>query len=124
MSLKTFLSIKSIICFLTGIPCVLAPNFAMSVYGATLDPVGDLYVRLVGCFTIGVGFICWSGGRSEKSPLRGMVLLGLFICDTAGFVVTLMAMLAQTLNSMGWSLVMLYALLAAGLGYFRFLAKE
>jgi len=53
-----------------------------------------------------------------------MVLPGLFICDMTGFVVLLMAQPGGIVNAMGWCNVVLWALLAAGLGYFRFLAKE
>lgn len=124
MSLKTFLSIKSVICFLSALPEIIAPNVMTSMYGFTLNPGGELVSRWMGCFTFGVGIICWIAGRSDNSPLRKGVLLGLFICDTIGFLAGLIAQMGGVMTTFGWSAVVLWGLLAAGLGYFRFIAKN
>jgi hypothetical protein len=124
MSLKTFLSIKSVICFLCALPELIAPAELYSIYGIALNPGGELISRWLGCFTFGVGIICWIAGRSDNSPLRKGVLLGLFICDTIGFIAALVSQLGGAVNAFGWGLVVLWGLLAAGLGYFRFIAKN
>jgi hypothetical protein len=123
MSLKLFLTIKSVVCFVFGIPIIIAPGVVFPIYGVSLDAPGEFLARLMGCFMVGVGLICWSGGRAEDSILRRAILLSLFICDTAGAVVSLFATLGGLTNALGWLNVALWLFLAAGLGYFRFLAK-
>jgi hypothetical protein len=46
--------------------------------------------------------------------------LAIFVGDTIGFIVALLAQLAGTVNALGWLIVALYLLLALGFGYFQF----
>jgi len=52
------------------------------------------------------------------------VLLSLFICDSVGFVAALMAQLAGVGNVLGSSNMAHLLVLALGLGWYRFLAKD
>ncbi len=67
--------------------------------------------------------ICWSARNADPSVGREALVLGLFVADTLGFVVILLAQLAGLMTAFGWVFVLLWLLLAAGLGYLRFLAK-
>ncbi len=79
---------------------------------------------MTGSFLPGIGLICWFASKAEKSDLRQGVLLSLFICDSVGFVAALMAQLAGVSNVPGWFNVALFLVLALGLGWYRFLARE
>lgn len=59
----------------------------------------------------------------HKKELRGL-LLGLFITDIFGFVITLKAQVDGMMNPYGWILVAVWFLLALGLGYLRFFMKK
>ena len=121
MSLATFLLIKTIVCLAFGIPFALAPAAVMSLYGITLDPIGTTMTRYVGATLIGIGLVCLLTRKSaDRKTLRG-ITLGLFVGDTIGFIVALSGQLGPTANPLEWINVIVWLLLAVGLGYFRFL---
>lgn len=121
MSLATFLLIKTIVCLVFGIPFVLAPAAVMSLYGITVDPVATTMTRYVGATLIGIGLVCLLTRKSaDLKTLQGLTL-GLFVGDTIGFIVALSAQLGPIVNPIEWVNVVVWLLLAVGLGYFRFL---
>ena len=76
--------------------------------------------RFFGALLIGIGLILWLSRNADWNILK-VVTLSLFIADTIGFIVALVAQLAGVMNSLGWIIVAIWLLLALGLGYFRFL---
>jgi hypothetical protein len=121
MKLSTFLGIKAVLCFVFGIPTLLAPAAAMSLYGITLDPAGAFMARYFGLALVGFGLACWFLRSAADSQTRRDILLALFITDTVGFVVAAAGQLAGLMNPLGWTSVAIWFLLAVGLGYFRFM---
>ncbi len=120
MQLNTFLSVKSLICFLFGGLFLLIPVEAMAIYDVTLDPAGALMTRFFGVAMLGLGFICFSVARkTQQQAIRG-ILSSLFITDTLGFIVALQLQFSGLANVFGWSVVLIWFVLALGLGYFRF----
>ena len=89
----------------------------------TLDASGAVMARMVGALLVGIAVICWFARNADPSVGREALVLGLFVADTLGFVVILLAQFAGLMTAFGWVFVLLWLLLAAGLGYFRFLAK-
>jgi hypothetical protein len=124
MKLPLFLSIKAIISIVCGLALLLIPGTFMGPAGVTLDPSGTLMARLVGALLIGIAIMCWTARNADPSVGREAFVLGLFVADTVGFVVILLGQLAGLMNALGWVFVLLWLLLAAGLGYFRFIAKR
>jgi hypothetical protein len=55
-----------------------------------------------------------------KSDARRAIILGLFIYDAIGFIVTLIAMISGLLNPLGWLAVVIYLFFSVGFGYFFF----
>ena len=53
-------------------------------------------------------------------PLLAAIVLALFVSDAVAFVLALMAQLKGVVNSLGWSTVAIYLLLALGFAYFLF----
>lgn len=121
MKLSAFLSIKAVMCFVFGIPMLLAPMGVMPLFGVALDPPGALMTRFFGVALIAVGLICWFLRDAAESATRRDVLLALFVGDTLGFIVALAGQRAGLMNPLGWVVVAIWLLLALGLGYFRFL---
>jgi len=124
MSLGVFLKIKSVISVCFAVCQLFLGSLLLPLYGVTLDRAGSLFLHWTGSFLLGIGLICWFTSKAEKSDLRQGVLLSIFICDSIGFVAALLAQLAGVMNVLGWSNVALFLVLALGLGYYRFLAKE
>ena len=120
MKLDNFLGVKAAISLAFGVTFALIPAAAMSLYGATLDPVGVFIARYFGACLIGIGLICWLSRNADHQALQN-ITLALFIGDTAGFIVALLGQLSGLVNALGWVNVVIWLLLALGLGYFRFL---
>jgi hypothetical protein len=120
MKLSNFLVVKAVISLVFGIVFALVPAVAMSLYGVTLDAGGIMMTRFLGACLIGIGLICWLDREADPKALQG-ITLALCIGDTVGFLVALLSQLSGLLNALGWVNVVIWLLLALGLGYFRFL---
>ena len=123
MKLSLFLIIKAVISLFFGILLAVIPAQLMAIYGSTLDPSGVLMARLVGALLIGIGLLCWLS-RSKTTDSLQDILLSLFIADALGFIVVLMGQLSGLMGALGWIIVLIWLLLALGLGYFRFMKSN
>ena len=123
MKLSHFLSVKAIISLLFGVILVAVPVAFMSVFGVVLDPAGSVMARLLGAMLVAVGLICWAERSKEPNQLKG-ITFSLFVGDSIGLVILLMAQLAGMFNALGWVNVALWLLLVLGLGYFRFVQTD
>lgn len=123
MKLSVFLAIKTIISLVFGIAMAVIPTQMMPIYDVTLDPAGVYMTRLLGAMLIGIGLICWMNRNAGFSALRG-TLLALFVGDTIGFLVTLWGQLDGVVNALGWVNVIIYLLLALGMGYYSFVKQN
>lgn len=119
MKLSAFFIVKAIVCFLFAIGYIVVPVATGSYFGITLDPDGVMMARFFGALLIGTGLILWLSRNADRSVLK-VITLSLFIADTAGFIIALIAQLAGVMNSLGWIIVAIWFLLALGLGYFSF----
>ena len=120
MRLSNFLVVKAVISLAFGIAFALVPAAVMSLYGVTLDLGGAFMARFLGACLIGIGLICWLDRNADPQALQG-ITLALCIGDTVGFIVALLGQLSGLANALGWVNVVIWLLLALGLGYFRFL---
>ena len=123
MKLSNFLIVKAIISLIFGLGFVFVPSVLMSIYGVTLDAGGALVGQMLGAALTGIGLICWFARAADKQALQA-ITQSLFIGDSIGFIVTLIAQLAGTMNALGWLTVAIWLFLALGLGYFRFLNSD
>lgn len=124
MNLSLFLKIKSVISAVIGFSMVFLTPYLLAVYGMSLDRSGTVMAQWSGGCLIGIGIICWYASGAGKSVLRDGILLALFICDSIGFVASLLGQFAGIANAMGWSTVGLWLFLAIGLGYYRFVNRS
>ena len=121
MKLNVFMTIVAIVAGLFGLGFVFTPEQLMSVYGATPDASTNYMAQLLGAALIGIAVILWLCKDAEDSPVRQAILLGLFVAEAVGFVVALITQLGGTVNTLGWSTVIIYLLFTLGFGYFRFI---
>lgn len=77
-----------------------------------------------GAMLVGIAAICYFASNATASALRRKVILSLFCADTIGFILALIAQLSDKFTGLGWILVILWLVLALGLGYFYFLKPE
>ena len=120
MKLGTFLIVKAIVCLIFGLGYMIAPVSVGSIYAISLDPDGVIMSRFFAALLIGIGIILWQCRNADWSVLKN-ITLSLCIADTIGFIISLAGQLGGVMNSLGWIIVVIWLLLALGLGYFRFL---
>ena len=120
MKVATFLSIKAVISLLFAVGFLLLPIALMAIFGVTLDAGGAVMTRFCGACLLGIGLICWLA-KDVANDGRRAITLSLFIGDTAGFIVAIVAQLGGLMNALGWVVVLIWLLLALGNGYCRFM---
>jgi len=120
MKLKTLMTINSIVAIVFGVTFVIVPTQAYSLYDITADEQLIYMGRLFGSALIGFALLTWLARNATDSDARRAIVLALFIADAIGFVVALIGQLSSVVNTVGWSTVAIYLLLAFGFGYFQF----
>lgn len=124
MKLSALMVVNAIVAAVFGLGFVFVPGQVTSFYspevGATLEYVAQLFGAALLAFAV----LTWVARNAPDSEARRAILLALFVGDGVGFVIALIAQLGGVVNALGWSTVVIYALLAIGFGYFRFVAKQ
>jgi hypothetical protein len=115
------MSIAAVVAFLFGLAFLLMPVQTMTMYGVTLDVTGQYIARYLGSAFLGIGVITWFARNSEPKveALKAIIMGGFVLCLT-GFVASVFDALYGVGNSLVWSTVIIYFLLAVGFGYFQF----
>jgi hypothetical protein len=119
MKLSTFAITITILAVGFGLAFVFIPVKLMAVYGISLEGGGIIAARYFGVSNLFIGMIFWS--YSSVTPAAKSwpkLLLYSLIYDILQLIVTLMAVLNNESNSMGWTTVVLFVLLAIGSAYF------
>lgn len=123
MTLRGLMIVNTIVAGLFGIGFVVAPGQVMGLYSTETGMVLELMCQLFGAALIGYAALSWLARNATDSEARRAIVLALFVGDLVGCVVSLIAQLGGVVNSLGWSTVAIYLLLAIGFGYFAFSAK-
>jgi hypothetical protein len=124
MKTSTLLVIYAAISLIFGIGFLIAPNLILSVYGLELDALGIFLARILGAAMLALAILTWSTRNIGPSEARNAIVLSLFVFESLGFVLSLIAQLAGVLGQMGWSFVILFLIFAVALGYARFFKPE
>ena len=120
MKLKTLMVINAVVAVVFGIAFVLVPAQVVSLYGVTAGVALKYVGQLFGAVLVGHALLTWSARNATDSDARRAIVLALFVSHGVGFIVTLIGQLGGVVNSLGWSTVAIYLLLALGFGYFQF----
>ena len=125
MKLSTLMIINAVVAAAFGVAFVLVPSQVVSLYGIEDASEILIYVgRLLGAALVGFAVLTLSARNASDSDARRAIVLALLISDGIGFIVALMGQLAEVVNSLGWSTVAIYLVLALGWGYFQFVKQE
>jgi len=119
MKLSTFAIIITVLAVGFGLAFVLIPVKLMAFYGISVSGGGVLMARYFGISNLFIGMIFWS--YSSVSPAAKSwpkLLLYATVYDILQLALTLRVQLNNQGNSMGWTTVALFALLAIGSLYF------
>lgn len=124
MSMKPLSIFNAVVALGFGVAFMAAPYKALAPYGIHLEPGGAIMTQLFGAALVGIGIIAWSLQSAPPSDLLGRIVLAFFLANAAGLALGVRAMLLGVVNPLGWSSVALYAILAAGYGYFQFVKPK
>jgi len=120
MKVGVFLAIGAAIAIIYGVAFILVPEFVLATYGMTASAALDLMARYFGLTLLGMGLITWLVRETtDGKALRGL-LTGLSVQGVIGVLVSIWATVNGTMNGMGWSAVLIYAVLLAGYLYYLF----
>jgi Na+-driven multidrug efflux pump len=112
--------INTVVAAVFGVAFVLVPNQIISLYGVDASEILKYVGQLLGAALVGFAVLTWSARNANDSEARRAIVLALLVSDGVGFIVALIGQLADVVNSLGWSTVAIYLLLALGFGYFQF----
>jgi len=118
MKFQTLMVIKAVVCLTLGAAILLVPTFLYSIFGLSLGQGGIFAAREYGAALIGNLMITWFARKATQSDARRAIILGLFVYDAIGFVVTLITQISGQLNLLGWLVVAIYLFFTVGFGYF------
>ena len=125
MKLSMMMIINAVVAAVFGVAFVLVPSQSISLYGIEeASEILILVLRLMGASFIGFAVLTWLARNASDSDARRAIVLALIVSDAIGFIAALIAQLADVVNSLGWSTVAIYLLLALGFGYFQFVKTE
>jgi hypothetical protein len=125
MNLKVLFIINAVLALLFGLAFVLIPGDTLAQYGVKLMPKAGIYAaRLFGATLLGIAVISWFAQSLGTSEIRSAIILGFFVVDAVGFIVSLLAQVDGVVNNLGWTTVAIYLLLGVGFGYFRFMKAD
>jgi hypothetical protein len=118
MTFKTLMIIKAVISFGFGVLLLIVPAQLFTLFSTTLGDGGIFTAREYGAALFGNLFICWYARNASESEARRAIILGLFVYDLIGFVVTTITVLSGVLNPLGWFVVFIYLFFTIGFGYY------
>jgi hypothetical protein len=124
MKLNTLILIMALLSLVWGAGFILLPESMWSMYGLALDSSGIYVSRELGAIFFTLGVILWFARNDPGSQALRAIVLGLFIGNALGFIVTLIGQFSTGVNAMGWVGALLYALLALGFGYYTLKAPR
>jgi hypothetical protein len=118
MTLKNFFTLFAVLAALFGIGFVAAPNDVLAMYGVPASAHIALIARLFGGTLIAFAIIQWLARNLRDDAAVTALLMGLGVSHVINLLITIAAVLAGTLNALGWSTVLIYLIGALGCGYF------
>jgi hypothetical protein len=121
MNLRTFLTIAAVVALVYALGLILMPAFMASTYGLGTSASEILLSRFFGVELLVLGLITWLAKDLTGASVRP-IITGNLIGNAVGTIIALMGTLGGVMNSVGWSAVAIYFLLALGFAYFQFMA--
>lgn len=117
MNRTHFITISSVVSLAYGAAALIAPSALTSVYGVGLDRTGLFLAQFLGASYIGYAIIGWFTRTSADPAARRGVALGNAVAWAIGVVVSTVGMIDGLAAPVGWSIVALTAVFAAGWAY-------
>jgi hypothetical protein len=120
MKLKILLVINAIVTVVFGVAFICVPSQVYSQYGIESNLHLNYMGQLFGAALLAIAILSWLVRNTTDSVARRAVVVAFFVGDTVGFIISLIAQFRGAMNALGWSVVVIYLLLALGFASFTF----
>ncbi len=117
MTLRRVFALNFVLAVCFGATCVLAPRALCALYGLTADTGAVWTSRLLGGSLLGFASLMWFGARTPSVEVQRAIAAALLIQDLVGAAASLAVQVGGAMNAIGWSNVLIYALLGASYAY-------
>jgi hypothetical protein len=97
-----------------GLGFLLIPGIVLPLYGPPPEPTAILMSRFFGVALFHLGLLLYLLREVREPGLQRLIATAGVAGSVAGLAVALMAVLGGLVNSLGWSTVLIYALLLLG----------
>jgi hypothetical protein len=124
MKVRLFFTIAAIVMLVFGLAFLIAAAWTMNLFGITLDNSGVLMTQLLGAAFLGFAVVNWMARQFAVPEDVHHIIVGNFIANAVGFVVTLWQKLNGLGNGWSWLPIALYLLFALAFGYFYLTGSE
>ncbi|MDZ7336125.1 MAG: hypothetical protein ONB32_13320 [candidate division KSB1 bacterium] len=119
MKIKGWFIYCAIVLAVFGVPFLLIPKPALSLFAVTLtEAEAIMMVRVFGAALIGLALIAWMTRNEPSSKARQAIVLGQCVESAIAFVVLLAGKLSGIGSALGWLPVLIHLSMALGFGYF------
>ena len=123
MKFKVLLTVNSVLALVAGTACVLVPVQLLAHYEVTLSPMGLVVYQFWGATLLGLGMLIWIARAINDPVLQRRISLALFVTNALSCVMAVRGQYAGA-NARGWSMVVLFGLLAVAYGVFIFVKPQ
>jgi hypothetical protein len=123
MKLRSFLTVAAVVPLVFAMGLLLVPEWLAVMYGIETSASAILMARLYGGALLAVGLTTWLCRDFTGVVLRP-VIFGSLAAEIASLIVVLVGMLSGTMNSFGWSAVVIYAAGGFGFVYYQFMGSS
>ena len=117
MTLRVFFTICAVIYGFFGLGLLIAAGPFVAIYDVDLDADGSAIANLFGGALTGLAVISWTMRDAAAASARPL-LLGSLVYHLCGFLIGLKAVLSGVAGPVGWLIVLVYAFMGSGFGYF------
>jgi hypothetical protein len=118
MNVKGFFIFVAVLAVAYAIGFLLIPTTLTKFYGDAGGPPVNLAYRFFGVALLGVGLIFWFAKDCEDPTAIHALLMGGAISDVAGVAVSIWGSARGIMNTLGWTVVLIYVVLLTGSIYF------
>jgi hypothetical protein len=120
MKLKILLVINAIVTIVFGVAFICVPSQVYSQYGIESNLHLNYSGQIFGAALLAIALLSWLVRNTTDSVTKRAIVVAFFVGDTVGFIVSLIAQFRGAMNAVGWSVVVIYLLLALGFASFTF----
>jgi len=109
MKMRTLFTINAVVQLLFGAGFLFTPALVLGVFGTQTDATGITLAHVAGGLILSLCIMSWLGKDVEGAGQDAIAWGGVFFAHLIAGILSLLAVLNGTFNSLGWSAVVMDA---------------